>query len=178
MYRFNTPDDYFVSFMGYDYPIHITEGNHSRFIRPIFEAVCLQLGERGVDIGYSKEEWAISNLPDVVKIDKDEDAIDFFHEKNQDKFDWIFSSHCLEHLREPYKALDTWVDNIRAGGCLFLYLPHPDCKYWLPEFMPTKKHLHSWSPKKMVSIFEKLGLKYIQCSQRDLAYSYAIYGYK
>jgi len=38
--------------------------------------------------------------------------------------DYIYSSHCLEHLADPVKALIRWTEVLRPGG--FLYLAVPD----------------------------------------------------
>lgn len=41
------------------------------------------------------------------------------------KFDYVFSSHCLEHIQDWRRALDEWVRVLKIGGYLILYLPHP-----------------------------------------------------
>ena len=41
-------------------------------------------------------------------------------------FDYIFSSHFLEHVRDPAMILHDWWRLIRHGGNLVLYLPHKD----------------------------------------------------
>jgi SAM-dependent methyltransferase len=41
-------------------------------------------------------------------------------------FDYVFSSHCLEHCANPLKALFEWKRVIKPGGTLFLVLPHCD----------------------------------------------------
>lgn len=38
-------------------------------------------------------------------------------------FDCVFSSHCLEHLRDDYYALKSWSKLIKPDGYLILYLP-------------------------------------------------------
>ncbi len=40
--------------------------------------------------------------------------------------DYVFSSHCLEHTREPAKTLREWTRVLRTGGRLILLLPHKD----------------------------------------------------
>jgi SAM-dependent methyltransferase len=61
-------------------------------------------------------------------------------------FDFLFSSHCLEHIHNPVAALEHWKTRLRPGGVLFLYLPHPDMTYWKPQ--NCRKHLHSWAPQR------------------------------
>jgi SAM-dependent methyltransferase len=59
--------------------------------------------------------------------------------------DFVFSSHCLEHIEDWQAALDEWTQKVRAGGHLFLYLPHPDCAIWRPG-SPFVGKGHKWSP--------------------------------
>lgn len=37
--------------------------------------------------------------------------------------DFLFSSHCLEHLHDSYRAIFEWAQFIKSGGYLILYLP-------------------------------------------------------
>lgn len=37
--------------------------------------------------------------------------------------DCIYSSHCVEHLRDTYGALMDWTNLLKPGGYLILYLP-------------------------------------------------------
>lgn len=41
-------------------------------------------------------------------------------------YDWVYSSHCLEHLDDPREALRNWWRVLRPGGKLILYVPHRD----------------------------------------------------
>ncbi len=41
-------------------------------------------------------------------------------------FDWVYSSHLLEHLLHPIAALRRWWQLLRPGGHLILYVPHRD----------------------------------------------------
>lgn len=38
--------------------------------------------------------------------------------------DYVYASHCLEHLPDPVAALNRWADVIRSGG--FMYVAVPD----------------------------------------------------
>ncbi len=59
--------------------------------------------------------------------------------------DYVFSSHCLEHIAAWEGELDLWITKLRSGGVLFLYLPHPDCGLWEPG-SPMVGGGHRWSP--------------------------------
>ena len=90
------------------------------------------------------------------------------------EYDYVFSSHCLEHLVDPVGALLHWKTRIKPGGVLFLYLPHPSMTYWKPQH--CRKHLHTWRPEDMAEIVRDLGFKDVIHSERDLAWSFAVVG--
>ncbi len=41
-------------------------------------------------------------------------------------FDFVYSSHCLEHVGDPRLALLNWWRVLKPGGHLILYVPHRD----------------------------------------------------
>lgn len=74
--------------------------------------------------------------------------------------DYIFSSHLLEHLENPQKALAEWFRVLKSGGCLVLYLP-------LRGFYPdvgapgaNSDHKHNLDPKKILEWLDELRLFY------------------
>lgn len=115
-------------------------------------------GSIGIDISYYKGEWHALNLPkyyfelngikypvhrniDVFKV------IEMFKINNDevniipiDTIDYIFSSHCLEHINNWVTILDYWIDTLDVGGTLLLYLPHYSQRYWRP--WNNKSHVH------------------------------------
>jgi SAM-dependent methyltransferase len=61
-----------------------------------------------------------------------------------DSFDCVASSHCLEHLYDPYKALDNWVRICRPGGYLVIVVP--DFAQYEQGFWPSRFNAdHKWS---------------------------------
>lgn len=72
-----------------------------------------------------------------------------------ESYDWIFSSHCLEHMPRPLEALLVWWRLLRPGGTLVLIVPDEDAYEagcWpsalnsdhKATFTPSK--WRSWSP--------------------------------
>jgi SAM-dependent methyltransferase len=59
--------------------------------------------------------------------------------------DFVFSSHCLEHIVAWRETLDLWISRLRRGGILFLYLPHPECAIWHPGSAFVGDG-HKWMP--------------------------------
>ena len=60
-------------------------------------------------------------------------------------FDFVFSSHTLEHIAQWQDALREWIGKLRPGGVIFLYLPHPDCGLWRMD-NPLMAQYHAWIP--------------------------------
>jgi hypothetical protein len=87
--------------------------------------------------------------------------------------DYIFSSHCLEHLPHWVNALDYWLSKIKNGGVLFLYLPHFDQEYWRPWH--NRKHIHCFTPdiiKKYLQDNILINQETIFVSEKDLNYAF------
>lgn len=70
-------------------------------------------------------------------------------------YDWLHSSHCLEHLREPFTALRRWCKVVRPAGHLVVLVPDEDLYEhgcWPSRFNGDHKHTftlskrRSWSP--------------------------------
>ena len=72
-------------------------------------------------------------------------------------------------------AIEHWKTRIRPGGVLFLYLPHPDMRYWRPE--SCRKHRHLFYPADMAETLEALGFVNVLHSERDLMWSFAVVGF-
>lgn len=147
------------------YPTFLRDGNACRFIAPVAKHFCQGAG---LDVGAGR--WPLEGAISVELKDGG-DAMDL----PAGPFDYVFSSHCLEHLQNPVAALEHWKSRLVEGGVLFLYLPHPDMAYWRPEH--CRKHLHSWTPERMAQILQSLGFKNVIHSQRDMAWSFCVVGF-
>jgi SAM-dependent methyltransferase len=163
------------------YPELVKHGGGSVYVAPIAMQFCKG---RGLDVGAGK--WP---LPGAIPVDiKDGgDAMELPH----GPFDFIFSSHCLEHLTNPVAALEHWRTRLREpvpssmtpdgrpwtnGGVLFLYLPHPDMTYWRPE--NCRKHLHSFTPERIEQMLSELGYCHIIVSGCDLAFGFSAVAFR
>jgi predicted SAM-dependent methyltransferase len=80
--------------------------------------------------------------------------------------DYIFSSHCLEHLPHWIDALDHWSSRLKSGGTLFLYLPHRSQEYWKP--WNNRKHFHIFDQEMIKSYLEDNGYVKVYVSGVDL----------
>lgn len=168
----NITGDNMIKFKHQYVPSLVAKGHHSKFIMPVAKELCE--GE-GLDIGCNRTEWA---FPGAIPIDQIFDDPYDAYNLPEGKYDFIFSSHCLEHLPDYDAAIAHWTERLKEGGRLFLYLPHPDCLYWQPNEMPTKRHIHTFTPLVIRELLEHHGYYHILYSERDLAYSFAVTGIK
>lgn len=72
-------------------------------------------------------------------------------------FDYIFSSHFLEHVHEPEKVLADWWKKIKVGGVLILYLPHKAYYPNVGQPGANPDHKHDFVPDDIVRMMKKLG---------------------
>lgn len=137
----------FIEFKGEFYPEYQAKGNAAQWIMPFAKEWCKG---NGLDIGCNREEWA---LPGSTMIDLTFD--DDYHAMNlpDGPFDYIFSSHCLEHISDWIGALEYWATKLISGGTLFLYLPHETQKYWHP--VNNRKHFHSFNQNDFDKYFDE-----------------------
>ena len=66
-----------------------------------------------------------------------------------ESFDFLFSSHCLEHLFFQTAALAEWMRVIKVGGRMILYLPHPDY-YFNIGWGANGDHCHDCFPEQII----------------------------
>ena len=60
------------------------------------------------------------------------------------EFDFVHSSHCLEHLVDPQAGLQNWFRAVRAGGYLVVTVPDEDL-YEQGTFPSTFNRDHKWT---------------------------------
>lgn len=154
-----------------NYPIFQSEGFAAQFAFPFAKKVCIG---HGLDIGCNRKEWAFvdgSGVP-ALMIDKVfENEYDAYN-LPPTQFDYIFSSHCLEHLPDWVGAIDYWQTKLKVGGTLFLYLPHPLQSYWKPWH--NRKHLHSLYPEMIQEYLVDRGWSKIFVTGCDLNHSFVV----
>lgn len=105
----------------------------------------------GIDIGCGPDPV----LPGVTPFDLahgDANEIDRYVHR---QFDFVYASHCLEHMRDPREAIVRWWSLVKPGGVLFLIVPDEDLYeqgFWPSRFNRDHKWTftiakrESWSP--------------------------------
>lgn len=126
-------------YKGAFYPDYLTVGGASH---AIFREALKHCRGKGVDIGAG--HWPLPGAQ----------ALDAFRGPGRGRsiadyadgaLDYVFSSHCLEHIAAWREELRLWIAKLKPGGILFLYLPHPDCGIWAPG-APMVGAGHVWAP--------------------------------
>lgn len=153
-------------YQGATYPEYLKHGNAMQFIEPVAKHFCRGYG---LDIGCGA--WPLKTAR-PIDLKRGEDAL----ELPAGQWEYIFSSHCLEHLPNPVAAIEHWKTRLVDGGVMFLYLPHPDMRYWRPE--NCRKHLHLFWPADVAAMLKALGFVDVIHSERDMAWSFAAIGRK
>jgi len=160
---------WFFEYRGELYPEYLHRGNAASFIQEKAQAYCQG---RGIDIGAN--EWP---FPGAIAIDEGETE----NALRLDRFapaslDYVFSSHCLEHVTQWHDALRLWISKLKVGGVLFLYLPHESNLLWRPGG-PWVGARHKWSPRwqTIVPFLEAEGMETVEYNPgRDDYWSFHI----
>lgn len=159
-----------IQFNNQTYPGFQSSGNAAQFAVPYAKHFCIGFG---YDIGCMKKEWA---FPGAYPIDITFD--DGFHANNlpTKKADYIFSSHCLEHVDDWVSTLDYWHDRLKVNGVLFLYLPDYSQHYWRP--WNNRKHKHVFFPEMIKDYMNDRNFSNVFISGVDLNNSFMAVGSK
>jgi len=155
-----------ISFNGISCPAWQATGNASRFIIPFALEVCKGVG---YDLGCNREEWKLPNaMAWDISIEPRQDALKL----PELMVDFIFSSHCLEHLPNWVDALEHWGSRLKSKGVLFLYLPHYDSQYW--RSWNNRKHIHNLNAETIIDYLKDRAYKNIFSTGVDLNNSFAV----
>ena len=126
-------------YQGRFYPDYLTMGGASHAIFRVALQYC-----RGCGLDVGAGLWP---LPSATPVDiwRGLGATRLLAEIPEGTQDFLFSSHCLEHVAAWQAELDRWVGKVKPGGMIFLYLPHPQCGIWNPG-SPMVGDGHQWQP--------------------------------
>ena len=153
-----------IEYRGREYPSIQIEGNAAQYAIPYAQKFCKGTG---VDVGCYKKEWAFPGaIRADVRIDNEWTATNL-----PNRLDYIFSSHCLEHLDDYVSVMEYWYKKLKNGGVLFLYLPHYDQVYWRP--WNNRNHKHVFNQEIIKDLLVSLGYrKPLLSSGYDLNHSF------
>ena len=99
---------------------------------------------RGLDIGYGGDPL----VPNVRGWDFEHGDAQLLQGLDDASFDFVYSSHLLEHLPDAELSIRNWWRVLKPGGYLLLYLPHRDL-YEKKTELPSRfnfDHVHFFLP--------------------------------
>ena len=118
-------------------PGDTSKAKQRRIAEGFFEKYCQG---KGIDIGYGHDLLC----DNCIGWDFEHGDAQYLKAVENSQFDFVYSSHTLEHLAEVDVALKNWWRILKCGGYLILYLPHRDLyekKLTLPSrWNPDHKH--------------------------------------
>jgi ubiquinone/menaquinone biosynthesis C-methylase UbiE len=102
----------------------------------------------GIDIGSGND--GLSNfmyfMPMVKSIkdwDKNDGDAQFMEGDDDETYNFVHSSHCLEHMNDPKEALKNWFRILKKGG--FMVVTVPDSDLYEQGVWPSNKNSdHKW----------------------------------
>jgi SAM-dependent methyltransferase len=107
---------------------------------------------RGIDIGCGPDPVT----PDARRFDLADGDANVASQFVKEQFDFVYSSHCLEHMHDPRRTILDWWKLVKPGGHLFVLVPDEDLYeqgVFPSRFNPDHKatfticKAKSWSPK-------------------------------
>ena len=114
----------------------------------------------GIDIGAGKDPLSkyYQQFPLMTSLnayDWEDGDSQFMEGVPDNHFDFVHSSHCLEHVNDPLEAFTNWIRICKPGGHLIIMVPDEDLYeqgVWPSNFNPDHKYSftilkkESWCP--------------------------------
>lgn len=114
----------------------------------------------GLDVGGGKDSLALFQeffplAKIITRYDVENGDAQLLKNVSNQAFDFLYSSYCLEHLRDPQEALSNWIRVVKSGGHLVVQVPDEDLYeqgHWPSRFNSDHKMTftiskpQSWSP--------------------------------
>lgn len=107
-----------------------TKAKSRRIKERFFERYCRG---KGLDIGYGGDLLT----ENCQGFDVEDGDAQYLAGLKNEAFDFVYSSHTLEHLFEPQIAIQNWWRVLKSGGYLILYLPERDL-YEKKKTLPSR----------------------------------------
>lgn len=112
------------------------------FLRRYFVGDGLDIGGKPDPLSLYRELFPLMNS--VRTWDWEDGDAQFLEDIPDGSFDFVHSSHCLEHLVDPAEGLRNWLRVVREGGYLVITVPDEDL-YEQGVFPSTFNRDHKWT---------------------------------
>ena len=140
---------------------------------------------RGIDIGCGPDPVT----PDARRFDLEDGDANVASQFVKEQFDFVFSSHCLEHMHDPRLTILDWWKLVKPDGHLFVLVPDEDLYeqgVFPSRFNPDHKatftisKAKSWSPKSInvLELAQSLpGGQIVSLQLQDQGYDHSLTGF-
>ncbi len=103
----------------------------------------------GIDIGGAPDPLALYTelFPKIIKVktwDIEDGDAQYMEGVEDEVYNFVHSSHCLEHMIDPAVALKNWFRILKPSGYLIITVPDEDL-YEQGEFPSTFNKDHKWT---------------------------------
>jgi SAM-dependent methyltransferase len=103
----------------------------------------------GLDVGGKPDPLALytelfTRIDSVRTWDREDGDAQFLVGVADGTYDFVHSSHCLEHLDDPREALRNWLRAVKSGGHVIVLVPDEDL-YEQGKFPSTFNRDHRWT---------------------------------
>ena len=95
---------------------------------------------KGIDIGCGNDP-IFADIERFDILDGDANNICKYVKK---QFDFVFSSHCLEHMKNPFHTIQQWWTLVKENGYLYIIVPDEDL-YEHGHFPSKHNSEHKWT---------------------------------
>lgn len=108
----------------------------------------------GIDIGCGSDilnkNQTFPNILSVTGFDIEDGDAQYIHNYINKTYDFVHSSQCLEHMRDPLISLKNWWKLVKSGGYIIITIPDEDL-YEQGRFPSIYNNDHKWT----FSIYKK-----------------------
>lgn len=81
---------------------------------------------KGIDIGGGSDHLKLPpEIEGSVRLwDIQDGDAQYMHKIQDNSFNFVYSSHCFEHMRDMETTFTNWLRICRPGGILYICVPH------------------------------------------------------
>ena len=146
---------------------------------------------KGIDIGCGKDildKRVFKRIKSIEPFDVEDGDAQYVNQyKEEASFDFVYSSNCLEHMQDPFVALNNWFSLVKNGGYLVFTVPDEDLYeqgVFPSRFNPDHEWTFtifknkSWSPKSLnvVDLIKAIGhCRVLKVAIVDTKYDYSLF---
>lgn len=95
-----------------------------RFANTYFKGIGIDIGAGNDPVSKYSQQFPLMGSVKVWDI-PDGDA-QYMKGVEDNTYDFVHSSHCLEHLRDPYESFENWIRICKPGGHIITTIPDED----------------------------------------------------